>query len=494
MAKLVSEQLPNDGDYHVKRLVDEANARLKQIGRQGKRATIRPKKTSLTLEFTFKDGNGRSQKNVGLGAIPVNANGIHEAERIAQMVTNQLMANQFTWDWFNNLIGKPTSEQTKQLTCREMVEQFKKHYFKQRKDDKNPSGSWYKRCATLEHVLGSLDKPLSLPLIRQVVETKANNSTARGKAINGLVEFLKYFNNNDYKEVIKDYKANNNPKPKKRNVPSDKRIIKVYETGFIPASGANKRYIYRHPQWQFLYGLLATYGLRIHEAWNIANWDKPVTLRNGDWVTVDVDDDNSIETQRSGGDLVIPAILDPNNKEYILCIKHDTKTGYRMTMPLSPSGHNWVEEFNLLQPLNLPEMDEPLKRIGANKISHACTSNTGQWFRRRKYNFAPHDLRHAYTHRGHHMGYNPKALADSAGHSLTMSTTTYLRHMSNTVKLQGMKDAISKEQNKRSENELLREEVKALKAQLEAVEKENELLKTRLKMYEAIEESKRTSS
>lgn len=56
MSKLVSKQHTNDGGYHIKRLVNEANERLKQIGKQGKRATIVAKKSSLSLQFTFKDG------------------------------------------------------------------------------------------------------------------------------------------------------------------------------------------------------------------------------------------------------------------------------------------------------------------------------------------------------------------------------------------------------------------------------------------------------
>ena len=489
MNKLVSEQLPNDGSYHVKRLIGKANARLKQIGRNGKRATIVARKSSLTLQFTFKDGNGRSQKNVGLGAIPVSANGIQEAENIARMVTAQLVAGKFTWDWFNETIGKDTSEQAKQLTCKEMVEQFKKHFFKQRQGNKNPASSWYQRCATLESVLGDLDKPLSLSLIRRVVETKANNSTVRKEAINGLVELLKYFNNDDYKQVIKDYKANNNPKRKKRNVPSDKRIMEVYKTGFIPTSNSRKGYYYRCPQWQFLYGLLATYGLRIHEAWSIANWDKPVTLKDGDWVTVDIDDETEESKQHEGEDSVIPAVLDPSNEQHILCIKHATKTGYRVAAPLAPEGHNWVEEFSLLQPLNLPDIKNPLEKYGRSRSGCACTIRTGQWFTSRRYGFSAHDLRHAYNHRGHRLGINPKALADVLGHSMAMNQSGYLRHMSASVKHAGVIDAISKEQNKRSENELLREENKALKSQLEAAQNKIELLETKLQLNKTIQES-----
>ena len=489
MNKLISEQLPNDGGYHIKRLVNEANDRLKQIGKQGKRATIVAKKSSLTLQFTFKDGEGRPQKNVGLGAIPLSANGILEAEKIAQMVTNQLVVNQFTWDWFNALIGKDTSEQNKQLTCREMVEQFKKHFFKQRKDNKSCDQSWYLRNQAIEDTIGDLDKSLSLSLVRQIVETKENNSRARIYTLNGLVEFLKYFDNDDYKSVIKEYKANNNPRAKKRNVPSDKKIVEVYQTGFEVKPNAGKKYHYRYSQWQFLYGLLATYGLRIHEAWNIANWDKPVTLKDGDWVIVDVNDDTEESKQYGGEDLIVPAILDSNNKQHILCIKHNTKTGYRVAMPISPNGHNWIEEFNLLQPLNLPDIKDPLKRRGKAKGTSSCTNITGSWFLNHNYGFTPHDLRHAYNHRGHNSGYNPKALADSLGHSMNMNSTGYLRHMSDSVKHQAMKDEMAKEQNKRSRVQELEQENEALKAQLEAAKNKIELLETKLQLNNAYRQS-----
>jgi integrase len=401
MKKLISEQLSNDGGYHIKRLVDEANGRLDQIGRRGKRAKIVAKKTSLSLQFSFNDGNGNPQKNVGLGAIPNSPKGIEEAERVASMVTNQLAANIFTWDWFNALIGKDTSEKIKVLTGKEILEEYKKHYFKQRKDNKSPETSWYSSCRHIEKVLADLDKPLSLLLIRQIVDLTENNSVTRTQTLNGLVGLLKYFDITDYKEVIKDYKANNKPKPGKRNVPSDARIIEVYETKFTSSTRCAQGYRYRYPQWQFLYGLLATYGLRIHEAWNIANWDKPVTIKNGDWVTVDINEDEEVSVQRNTGDVTISAILDPNNKDHILCIKHNTKTGYRMAAPLSPEGHNWIEEFNLLQPLNLPIVKNPLRRPGVGKGSYSCTSLTCRWFQRHQYNFKPHDLRHAYNHRGH---------------------------------------------------------------------------------------------
>lgn len=489
-----SEQIPNDGGYHVKRLVDEANDRLGKIGRRGKRAKIVAKKTSLTLQFTFKDGKGNPQKNVGLGGIPMGARGIYEAEEIAQTVTGQLAAGTFTWNWFNSLIGKDTSEQAKQRTCKEMVEQYKKHFLKQRTENKCPQRDWYISCMHLEKEIGEIDKPISMSLLRRVVERTENNSPTRTATLNGVAGFLKYFGNTDYKDVIKDYKANNNPKRKKRNVPHDRKIMDVYERGFTPKARGTKKHHYRLPQWQFLYGLLATYGLRVHEAWNIANWDKPVTLKNGDWVTIGNDDDNEISVKHDGEDLIVPAILDPDNDEHILCIGHDTKTGYRMASPISPEEHNWLKKFNLLQPLNLPDIKTPLKRQSGGLGSFSCTNKTCTWFNSRSYGFTPHDLRHAYTHRGHRLGFNSKALADSSGHSMTMSSTTYLRHMSDAMKFKGQRDALKKDRNKRSRVEELEQENKALKYQLEAKDNKIKMLEAELKAYRAIEESKRTNS
>ncbi|MEM7591583.1 MAG: hypothetical protein AAF383_08690 [Cyanobacteria bacterium P01_A01_bin.83] len=490
MSKLISKQHTNDGGYHIKRLVNEANEKLKQIGRQGKRATIVAKKSSLSLQFTFKDGKGRPQKNVGLGGIPVSADGIREAENIARLVTAQLVAGRFDWDWFNELIGKDASEQSKQLTCKEMVEQYKKHHFREKKNSKTPKCSWLNRYGNIEKVIGELEKPITLPLIRQIISLSDNNSESRKNSLNGLATLLKHFNNTDYKEVIKEYKTNNKIKRKTRNVPNDKKIAETYFGGFTPHLKCPKKNYNNFPQWQFLYGLLATYGLRIHEAWNIANWDKPVTLKNEDWVTIDIDDDSSIEVQRNGNDLIVPAILDPNNKGYILCIKDDTKTGHRVAFTLYPEGHNWIKEFNLLKELNLPDITDPLGKVGKDETAYKCSHATCKWFNRRKYGFTPHDLRHAWNHRGHQLGYNHKALADSLGHSITMNTTGYLHHMSDNVKFQGIKNAIKKDNEKRSRVEQLEEENKALKAQLEAVNKENERLKIELEMYKVIRESK----
>ena len=438
----------------------------------------------------FEDEQGRKQRTKGIGGISVSAKGIDEAEKIAQLVTGQLVAGTFTWDWFNSLIGKDTSEQTKQLTRKEMVEQYEKHYFKQREGNKTAKASWYYECSHIHRVLCLENKPLSSQAIHQIVESSNNNSRHRARVLSGLTGFLRYHKIDDFNSIVEDYKSQNKPKRKKRNVPSEERIVEIYKKGFIPPNNAHRTWVHRYPQRQFLFGLLATYGLRIHEAWNIANWEKPVTLKDGDWVVVETDDDKEISIQRDNGDLIIPAILDPNNKDYLLCIKHSTKTGFRVAFPLSPTGQDWIKEFNLIQPLNLPDIPNPLGRIGKNETSYVCSAHLCRWFREHKYGFKPHDLRHAFNHRGHTQGINRTVLCQGLGHGKQMNETTYLNSMPQSSKVAALLDTMTKNKEERSENELLKEENQALKVENTALKQEIKLLKNKLNLNNTFKESK----
>ena len=490
--KLVSEQIPNDGGWHWDKLVKEVNDRLGKIGKHGKRAKIKviPKPGKpISVQFSLP---GKGQNSYGLD-LPLNRNNLIKAEEYCQLITSQLLAGTFTEDWFYSLLGKDQKTSQKQqekiLTCREMLEQYKAHYFRQRKNNKHPSSTWVNSYRHIENILIQYDKPITLQIIREIIEATENNTSSRTYHLNGLANLLKYFDNNEFKAIIKRYKAENNPKPKKKYIPHDGEIMTIYNFGFEINPGCPKVHHYRYPQWQFLYSLLATYGIRVHEAWNIKNWDKPVILKDGDWLAIaddneetDNEDENGkyIYQQFHGKSVAVPAILDPDNKDYLLCIGHETKTGYRMAFPISPSGHDWIQEFNLLQPLNLPDIPNSLIMRNSNGYSCAITSAT--WFRNHKYGFTPHALRHAYNIRGHKLGINQKILADSLGHSLQMNGSNYLKHEGDRSKLQGMKQAVTEDKAKRNELERLREENAYLKT-------ENEKLLTEIAMQKSLIES-----
>ncbi|MBE9171529.1 hypothetical protein IQ238_29980 [Pleurocapsales cyanobacterium LEGE 06147] len=60
-----------------------------------------------------------------------------------------------------------------------------------------------------------------------------------------------------------------------------------------------------------------------------------------------------------------------------------------------------------MQPLNLPDLANALKVSKSGSLQ--CVIRACHFFQERKYGFTPHDLRHAYNHRGHHLNYNPAA-------------------------------------------------------------------------------------
>ena len=491
MENLPSEQIKNDGGYHWYTLVANANQRLKQIGKHGKRATIKViPKPNKPISAQFSLHNKQRQKGLNL---QLNKANLIKAEEICTLISSQLVADTFTDDWLNSLLGKQKIDrQEKLLTCKEMLEAYKKHYFKQRKGNKTPDISWSNGYRHIEKILNlHHSESINLQIIKEIIDATENNTSTRARHLNGIVDVLNYFDNKDFKSIIKQYKKGNKPKTKKKHIPSDNEILYVYQFGFKPESRCPKKYFYRYSQWQFLYGILTVYGLRVHEAWNIANWDKPVVLKNGDWVGIS-DDTDDIESENEEiklsyhqvkKQIIIPAILDPDNQNYLLCIGHNTKTGYRVTFPLGPSGHTnnckWIKEFNLIQPLNLPDIKNPLTRT-TKETSYACSKATSNWFNRHEYEFSPHSLRHAYNIRGHKLAINQKILADSLGHGLLMNSSTYLRHEGYESKIQGLNQEISIDNTNKSKIKKLEDENKHLKLEIEK-------LKTELKMYKTLE-------
>lgn len=466
-----------DGGYYLNSYLKQANQRLGKLGKRGKRAKLKKSGNNLAVQFSF-DGE-QQQKGINLRLTKKN---LVEGEKIAAMITNQLVVNQFTWQWFNSLIGKNSkSVLDSNLDCIQLITDYKTHFFKENKSLKSLENSWSNSSSKIEQILATKKESLSNKIIREIIDSTENNTVTRRLTLNGLLNFLAYVGTSEYDPLIDRYKKNNKPKQKIKNIPSDIQIMSIYNEGFkIPTTGTPK-YRYRCQQWQFLYSLLAVYGLRVHEAWNIANWDTEVVFDKGDWIVFD-DNENEISVQNQGELQIIPAILNPKNDKHILCIKHDTKTGYRMVIPISPSDRNWIQEFDLLQPMNLPDLKNPLRRTGKKKASYQCTNDTGRWFRTRKYGFSPHCLRYAYNHRAHNLGFNPKDIANSLGHTLTTNQTIYLRNESFYEKYKTLVLAVEKEQLRKNTTEQIEFENKRLR-------EENERLKTLLKMHQAITEN-----
>ncbi|WP_036488042.1 hypothetical protein [Myxosarcina sp. GI1] len=466
--KIISEQILNDGSYSLPKLLADTNDRLKSIGKRGKTATIKVSGQNLAAQFNYE-----KQQQKGLN-LRYNQKGLEEAERYCRLITSHLLANTFTWDWFEGLIGKKQVVKTEKVTGAIAIATYKNFYLKENAGLRYPMQSYYRSYRHIETVLSSFESQITVTQIKSIIHLTENNSYNRTYCLNGLINFLDYFQINEFDSLIARYRKNNNPKPKTKYIPSDIEIVNIWENKLTKYRLKKGKNAMRCKQWVFIYCLLAVYGLRVHEVWNIANWDTSVIFKNGDWLAIG---DDELEIDNS---VVVPSILDPNNDNKLLAIKHETKTGYRIAFPLSPIGENWLEKFGLLKPLELPDINNPL--VKDNKKGHGgypCSHMCAQFFRLRKLPFTPHALRHAYNHRAHNLGYNPKDIANSLGHQISTNISTYLKHESISEKVRTAKLAAENAKAKQDELTKLRLENKQLKA-------ENERLKTLFKMHQAI--------
>ncbi len=276
----------------------------------------------------------------------------------------------------------------------------------------------------------------------------------------------------------------------KTRIPNDREIFKVWEIGFDPErwlnyqqpySKAKKGYrvcsrpdsyeVSKRARWAFL--MLATYGLRVHELSHVANWTNPVTLQNGDWVSYtfndelsngDDDDDDGkndkvTDWQQLSVARVIPAWNDPTipSHKRFLCIKSDTKTGWRIAAPLSPVGQDWVQLLlDTAEEMDaewgyLPYSEDGCgnwKGKGSNQqnkfSSRTCafmSYSSGSENRNRilwekvygndweTMKFSAHKLRHAFIHRARAQGYSFDEICRLTGHKRETCENVYYKHV-----------------------------------------------------------------
>lgn len=148
-------------------------------------------------------------------------------------------------------------------------------------------------------------------------------------------------------------------------IPSDEAIEAFYQE-------------LKNPAWRWVYGAIATYGLRPHEA-----------LRA------------DIERQRSG--------------DQKFWVPEGTKTGARRVWPLYPE---WYYDFGL-QRCQIPPID--LNRPNPN-VGHSATE---YFSRTAKMPWNLYAMRHAWARRAFYEGLEDTAAAKMMGHSLELHQTIY---------------------------------------------------------------------
>uniref|UniRef100_UPI001CC94F1D hypothetical protein n=1 Tax=Oscillatoria salina TaxID=331517 RepID=UPI001CC94F1D len=404
-----------DGSYNIPHLVTEANERIKKAGEYGSTAAICIKKGSLEIQFshpTLLGSNGKAKRqsvrnNWGGANTPINTRHLVEAETVATKITQALTSGTYTDEWKDELIGrKPKQRQQSpavqsvkdKVTFHDAWEVINNDWEGRKKKNKNPGAVYYQNFSRFESwqnngnefTLKALSQWLSDSKLQGGIKLRHLLAIKRNSAILELP--------NKYLAWIE--KESESIVTQKRNsyLPDDKEIENVWKEAKQKCviEAYRKINAIRNMKSLRLYGILAIYGLRVHEAFFIMNWDNPVVIKNGEFIVIDDDGENdpkeAIEYQ--GNDKIIPAINDPNNTEKILVIEKG-KTGKRLALPFMPKGKNWFETFDLVnQPLTevLPDYKNPQERTRAG---YRTGNMYAGWMRENIKLFTAHKLRHA---------------------------------------------------------------------------------------------------
>lgn len=314
---------------------------LERIGRKlYLRATLPPKPDSQKLN--------PFQQRIPL-KIAANPAGISLAEKEARKVSALLDCGEFSWEPY--LTTRGDSPQT----VGDWVDRFAAEY-----RDQVEAITWRSDYEKVFRRL-PMDEPLSEPLLKRVLlATKSNTRTRRrfSLTLTKLAQFAGL--ESDFKPLQGTYSAS---QVEPRDLPDDRTIMECFHQ-------------IKNDGWQWVYGMIATFGLRGHEVFYL-----------------------DIEDLERGGHMV--SVL-------------EGKTGKRLVWACYPE---WVDQFNLRQK-KLPPVTGK---------EHCDFTNRVCKFFGRAIPFDALDLRHRWAVRTLEFGLPYELAAKQMGHSVTVHERTYHR-------------------------------------------------------------------
>ncbi|WP_269609899.1 site-specific integrase [Prochlorococcus marinus] len=311
--------------------------------------------------------------------LPHNIEGLEEARKAIELIDFQLKKNQFRWS--NWIKGKAiSSTNTNKTVISNEIESFKRQFFSDTSRSKSPAGRISTWQSAYKPYLNRLIKishkstlKLNEELLVKILLSYKENSRSRqqcGIALSSLAKHLKLELPESWKQLQSGYGIHES---NFRELPSDEKIINSFK--LIP-----------NPKWRFVFGLMATYGLRNHEVFFC-----------------------DLSCLKKGGDKILRVF--PN-----------TKTGEHQVWPFHPE---WVGLFALDNITDtsdlLPDIKTDLKETTLQHIGRRVSEQ----FRRYKISFTPYDLRHAWAVRTILIGLPNTVAAKMMGHSVSIHTKTY---------------------------------------------------------------------
>ncbi len=384
---------PQTNQSKVAKQLETVNLRLK-VAQLGVQLEQRGQKLSLRGTFPPRPNSGRMrshQQRLSLG-IPATLAGLKEGERQAKIIAAQLLAKTFNWHPY--LVWSPEARRG-EGGLQQQLKDFEDYFWQQPQRSAKPAASrttWTSAYSPYVRKLATIAaaKPhlTTGEAIYATIDSFPHHSRSRQlccTALAALGDFLQL----ELPLNLKTLGGSYNPtKTQARTLPDDGAIASHWEQ--IP-----------NPTWRFVYGIMATYGLRNHEVF-FCDYD---ALLQG---------------------VALPTVR----------VLSTTKTGEHEVWPFLP---DWIDRFHLRQ-VCLPPINTDLTETTLQAIGQRVTRQ----FRRYQIPFSPYDLRHAWAVRTIHLGLADTVAAKMMGHSVSIHTRTYHRWITHRDQQQAVEAALNR--------------------------------------------------
>lgn len=310
------------------------------------------------------------QQRLNLGEY-ADLEGLKSAECQAKLVAAHLVRGSFSWDYFTK------SAPPVPTTITGAIARYEQHFIQTR--GRSCQTTWKTAYAPYFAKLQALlpqGNYSDAEIIYQAILATAPDTRSRQiccTAMKGLADFMGLTLPFDLQKLSGNYGIKH---LKPRQLPDDQTIKNSY-------------YQIPNPKWRFVYGIMATFGLRNHEVFfcDYDNLQKQI-----------------------------------DNHRTSIIVKPVTKTGSHEVWAFPPA---WIDEFNL-RSVVLPPINTDLDTTTLQKIGQ----QVNRQFRRYQLPFSPYNLRHAWAVRAIHIGLPDPIAAQMMGHSLTVHNQTYQRWLS----------------------------------------------------------------
>jgi len=361
-------------------IIHEINVINRKFLIKGSKLKIEKRGGKLNIRGSLpskENKNIQKVQRISLG-IDADTDGLEEAKKKLQLINLQLELNQFEWrDWITSSIQE--GNKTYEFFIKEISE-FEKKFFKEQRNEhlnsarKSTWNSSYKPyIKRMINIYKKNDNKDINHIFLSTLKSYQEGSRSRkqcGTSLNVFADFLKLSLPSEWKSLSRGYGIK---KASYRDLPDDNLIEELWRN--IP----NK-------SWQYVFGLMATYGLRNHEVFFC---DLSALKNNGD---------------------------------KILRVLPTTKTGEHQVWPFHPK---WVDLFQLSSLGNDPSLLPKINR----DLGHTTLQNIGKritdQFKRYCIKIKPYDLRHAWAVRTIFYDLPDTVAARMMGHSVSLHNQTY---------------------------------------------------------------------